>query len=196
MGFFLKPRLTEKETAGVFLGRLSLSVQAAWPRIFETIRPFFSARVALVDNEEAAKGEFFLAVLASHLENLDRIFEPARADRLRGHITDVASSPPFCRRGDASAREYQRQVLSEYRRAWAEAGASGRSPPEAVASRLGSRLGIGFSGGREADPLSSQTEVLASVLANFDVSWWRHLVRKYRIQEPGRVLRANPARRV
>ena len=195
MGFFLKPRLTEQEAAGVFLGRLSLNIQAAWPRIFEIIRPAFSARVALVDNEEAAKGEFFLAVLATHLESLDRVFEPPRVDRLRRHIIEVAASPPFCRRGDAPAREYQKQLLSEYREAWVEAVANGRPPPLSVASKLGGRLGVGFGGDRGEHPLSSETELLASILANFDVSWWRHLVQKYRIVEPDTVRRTSLGRR-
>ncbi len=187
MGLLLKPQISEKEAAGIFLGRLSRDIHSGWSKIFEAIRPSFPTGIALVDNDQAAMEEFFLAVVAVHLESLDQVFDRERADRLRIYIGDLLSSPPFCRAGDANARDCQQATLREYRRAFGEAPRSRQSSGDAVAALLHERLGASYAGPDSARaPAQRDAKALSSILANFGVSWWRYLGHKYRISGPRR----------
>jgi hypothetical protein len=168
----------------MFLKLLADNVERSWPRIFELIRPTFSRKVAVVDNEQTAKMEFLLAVLASHLGELERVFHGARVRRVREHIIELLHGPQFSGARDAGAQEYQEATLAEYRRTWERAASAQESALPAVAALLHERLGATFSpSARAGAPESGDgIDVLSSLLANFDIRWWRHFTHKYRIK--------------
>lgn len=180
MGLLLKPRITEREAAEIFLKLLFGNVERAWPRIFEIVRPSFPDAVALIDNEQAAKGEFFLAAVAIHLEGLAQVLESSRAARLVAFIAERVGAPPFCRSGDAAARERLDRTLGVYREACR--AVEGGVPYEAVAGHLRDRLGATLSARPAAPAAEPLPDPLARVLGNFGVSWWRSFARKYWIR--------------
>ena len=178
MGLFLKPRISENEAAGIFVSRLYQAVERSWPVIFERVRPTLSDRTSVIDNESAGRREFFLAVVATHLEELERVFDPERAGRIRALIGEALGA----------AGEGFDAALESYRGRWDEARERGEDPRRAVGALLHERLGATFSA-KSSRPERAGAEPLIpllGILSNFDISWWRYLTQKYRIEKPKR----------
>ncbi|GAB4275183.1 MAG: hypothetical protein Kow0092_30750 [Deferrisomatales bacterium] len=177
MGLFLKPRISEREAAAIFLQSLARDLRQSWPDLAARLRSAFPSHPAVVDNESAAQREFSLAVVATHLEELHAVLGPAKAERVGRHVLDILADPHL---GPDS-----RATVEAYRRAWRAAGETGRPPLEAVALRLYEVLGATFSGkGRKNRPEApGDAGAVADLLRRFGVSWWRFLLQKYKIPD-------------
>jgi len=138
----MKKEITEQEATARFMLETFQGVQANWQGIYSSLREWFKDDFVL-DDEEMAKFDFALAVIALNIRPIKNLFQQAQAERLKRKIVDQLSLMNKETMGGYALEEvtaYEKELEVDIERL-----RSGENPLSAMAARLLSRwLGEGI----------------------------------------------------